>query len=109
MSTITTISLLSPSTSSKYEHTVDKIKYRLQNNKIDYKVISNDAPGLKSKCWNVFGFPAKKNEIGDFQPITGFVSCRQCYLTFSYTPTTGTRHLNSHTCVSHFLTLETVY
>ncbi|CAF2132255.1 unnamed protein product [Rotaria magnacalcarata] len=93
------------STSNKY--TVDKIKYRLQHDKANYEVAENDASRFKSKCWNIFGFPTKKNKAGRFERINGFVSCQKCYQTFAYTPTTGTRHLNAHTCVLNFLTNST--
>jgi hypothetical protein len=99
---VTTSSSLSSSVTSKNEYTTDRILYRLQHDKANYKIISNDASGLKSKCWNVFGFPTRKNENGDFHRIIGFVSCQQCYRTFSYTQTTGTRHLNTHVCVINF-------
>ncbi|CAF3835637.1 unnamed protein product [Rotaria sp. Silwood1] len=103
----TTSYSLSPTMSMNNKYTVDKIKYRLQHDKANYEVADNDTSRFKSKCWNVFGFPTEKNEAGRFERINGFVSCKQCYQTFTYTSTTGTRHLNAHICVINFLTNST--
>jgi len=101
-SSINILSSASSSIPNNHEYTVDRIKYRLQQDKSNFKVIGNDTPTFKSKCWNFFGFPAQKNATGDYERIIGFVSCRQCFKTYKYTPTTGTRHLNSHSCVVNF-------
>ncbi|CAF2095755.1 unnamed protein product [Rotaria magnacalcarata] len=76
------------------------MKFRLQHDKSNFKVIDNDVSTLKSKCWKSFGFTARKNETNDYQRILRFVSCRQCLKTYACTSTTGTRHLNSHSCVT---------
>ena len=96
----------SPLIFNKNGYLVDKIKHRLQYNKANYQVIVNTASALKSKCWNVFGFPAKRTETGDFERIFGYVSCRHCYQTYTYATTTGTRLLNSHSCVANFLAIS---
>ncbi|CAF4406112.1 unnamed protein product, partial [Rotaria sordida] len=55
-----------------------------------------------SICWEVFGFPAKKLEnTKEYKKIDGFTSCEKCYETFSYTSTTGTRNMLSHSCVKN--------
>jgi hypothetical protein len=47
-------------------------------------------------------FQRKKIDTGHFERIPGFVSCRKCLKTYTYTPTTGTHHLNSHLCVVNY-------
>ena len=95
---------MSTSISNKPEYSVDQIRFRLQNHKLNFKVIDNDTSTFKSKCWQIFGFPARKNETNEYQRIPGFVSCRKCFKTYSYKSTTGTRQLNSHPCVPVSLT-----
>ncbi|CAF3790286.1 unnamed protein product [Rotaria magnacalcarata] len=70
------------------------MKFRLQHDKSNFKVIDNDVSTLKSKCWKSFGFTARKNETNDYQRILRFVSCRQCLKTYACTSTTGAKHEN---------------
>ncbi|CAF1483516.1 unnamed protein product [Adineta steineri] len=90
---------LPTSSSDTQEYSTDKITFRLKNDKSNFKVIENDVRTFKSKCWKFFEFLARKNEVDEYQRIPGFVSCRQCFKTYTYTSTTGTRQLNSHSCV----------
>ncbi|CAF1368898.1 unnamed protein product [Rotaria magnacalcarata] len=70
------------------------MKFRLQHDKSNFKVIDNDVSTLKSKCWKSFGFTARKNKTNDYQRILRFVSCRQCLKTYACTSTTGAKHEN---------------
>ncbi|CAF1479470.1 unnamed protein product [Adineta steineri] len=99
-SSIINSQFLPTSSSNTPEYSTDKIRFRLQNDKSNYKVIENEVRTFKSTCWKFFGFPARKNEVDEYQRIPGFVSCRQCFKTYTYTSTTGTRQLNSHSCVT---------
>ncbi|CAF1516085.1 unnamed protein product [Adineta ricciae] len=96
--------LISSSSQSTDNYTVEKIKFRLQNDKSNYQIIGNNISKCKSNCWKFFGFPAKRNEGDNYERIPGFVSCRNCLKTYRYTSTTGTRQLNSHPCVSESFT-----
>ncbi|CAF1398834.1 unnamed protein product, partial [Rotaria sordida] len=49
-----------------------------------------------------FGFPDGKSEnTGEIERIEGFTSCCLCYQTFTFTSTTGTRNVPSHSCVKN--------
>ena len=90
---------MSTSVSNKPEYSVDQIAFRLQNDKSNFKVIDNDTSTFKSKCWQIFGFPVRKNETNEYQHIPGFVSRRKYFKTYSYKSTTSTHLLNSQPCV----------
>ena len=98
-SPITSSSSMSISISNKPEYPVDQIAFHLQIDKSNFKVIDIDTLTYKSKCWQIFGFPASKNETNEYQRIPGFVSCRECFKTYSYKSIASTRQLYSHPCV----------
>ncbi|CAF4534007.1 unnamed protein product, partial [Rotaria sp. Silwood2] len=84
------------SSSRMQQYTTDRIKFLLKQQPSTYKVLENEK-NKSSICWKVFGFPAKRIEnTNEYQKIDGFTSCRTCYQTFSYTVTTGTRNMLSH-------------
>jgi hypothetical protein len=85
---------------SAYEFTAERITRLLKRESSKYKVIKNSKNNLSSECWQIFGLPAKKYETKEeFEPIPGFVSCQSCYQTYAFTSSSGTRVLNSHSCV----------
>ena len=64
--------------------------------------MKNAGPQLTSSCWQMFGFPTKKSEKSDeFERINGFASCQSCFITYSFSPSTGTRSMNGHSCVKN--------
>ena len=68
-----------------------------------YKIIKNEnARG--SQCWEVFGFSLKKLEntkTEESERIEGYASCEVCFQTYTYSASTGTRNLITHSCVKN--------
>jgi len=98
-----TITLSSSSTVDSpltaYEFTTERITRLLKNDSTNYKIIRNTNSKLSSDCWQSFGFPAKKSHLNDeFEPISSFVSCRLCFQTYTFVPSSGTPILNAHNC-----------
>ncbi|CAF1043629.1 unnamed protein product [Adineta ricciae] len=102
-----TLHITSPSgddfSSITNEFTTERVCRLLSKNPENYKVIKNTKNNLTSICWNLFGIPTRKI-LGteEFEPIQGFVSCESCFQTYAFSSTSGTRVLNSHTCVQKF-------
>ena len=62
-----------------------------------YVVVENEKCRT-SKCWESFGFPAVIESVGEPPKIIEkFVSCRNCFATYSFN-SNSTRLLNNHTC-----------
>lgn len=74
--------------------TSEKVKFLLQSEEKKYTIIKNESSS--ADWWKVFGYPAKLDENGEFQRITGFVSCFKCCHTFLYSNTSGTTRLKQH-------------
>ncbi|CAF3625513.1 unnamed protein product [Rotaria socialis] len=87
-------SISSPGDSNKF--TCSQIQLMLKTKSSQYTIIDNTGKRT-SNCWNSFGFPAIINHNGDFQRVDGFVSCRKCFATYSFT-SNSTRLLNQHVC-----------
>ncbi|CAF0997451.1 unnamed protein product [Rotaria sordida] len=89
------------SSSHIQQYTTARIKFLLKQQPLTYTILKNENT-KSSICWEVFGFPAKKLEnTKEYKKIDGFTSCEKCYETFSYTSTTGTRNMLSHSCVKN--------
>jgi hypothetical protein len=72
----------------------------LKKEKDRFVVINNTNRKLTSACWQVFGFPAIIDyNGGPPERIDKFVSCRECYKTYSFT-SNSTRFLLDHLCNS---------
>ncbi len=57
----------------------------------------NLSPLLKSDVWQKFGFPSKICADGqNHDVIPGFVSCFECFKTFTYDG--STKYMKKHTC-----------
>lgn len=88
----------SPSTKS---YTCEQIRRLLKQQPSTYCIMKNERTTFSS-CWEVFGFPGVKvPSTGEIERIDGFTSCRVCYRTFTFTSTTGTRNMISHSCVKN--------
>jgi hypothetical protein len=84
----------SPRNSNKL--TCTEIQSNLKTKPNEYVIIENTGKHT-SDCWTLFGFPAIINSNGDSERINGFVSCRKCFSTYSFT-SNSTRFLNHHDC-----------
>ncbi|CAF1209747.1 unnamed protein product [Adineta ricciae] len=86
----------SPSNQSN-EYTCKKIEMLMKQNGKQYIVVDNTKVH-SSKCWDLFGFPAIIESDGETPKIIEkFVTCRQCYMTYSFN-SNSTRLLNNHIC-----------
>ena len=80
------------------QYTVEKITRLLKTKDSEYQVVHNESG--TSQVWNSFGFPAKMNELGHMKIISGFASCKECKLTYSFDSSKiGTTTLQRHICV----------
>ncbi|CAF2710518.1 unnamed protein product [Rotaria sp. Silwood2] len=73
-----------------------KIKQLLKYESNKYSVIKKESSTPLIGWWEVFGYPAKLDEHGVFQRISGYVSCFNCYSTFIYGNSSGTTRLRQH-------------
>ncbi|CAF1093959.1 unnamed protein product [Adineta ricciae] len=73
-----------------------EIQLMLKTKSNEYVIIENTGKH-SSNCWNLFGFPAVINDNGDAERISGYVSCRKCFITYSFV-SNSTRFLNQHNC-----------
>ena len=69
---------------SNEKYTREKIQHLLKHNKTQYVVLDNSANNSSSICWLLFGFSAKLDMNGAPQKIKSFVSCKNCFITYSY-------------------------
>ena len=76
-----------------------KIQHLLKHNKTQYVVLDNSTNNSSSICWRLFGFPAKLDKNGVPQKIKNFVSCKNCFITYSYV-SNSTTFLEKHSCQS---------
>ncbi len=99
-SSSSTGSCISSSTvSSNENYTREKIQHHLKYNKAEYIILNNSNNKNSSVCWRSFGFPAKLDINGVPQKIKNFVSCKNCFTTYSYA-SNSTTFLNKHNCLS---------
>ncbi|CAM4889910.1 unnamed protein product [Rotaria socialis] len=91
----------SSTVSSNENDTREKIQHHLKYNKTEYIILDNPNSNNKksSVCWRSFGFPAKRDINGVPQKIKNFVSCKNCFTTYSYA-SNSTTFLNKHNCLS---------
>ncbi|CAF3725917.1 unnamed protein product [Rotaria sp. Silwood1] len=73
-----------------------KLKQLLKFESNKYSVIKKESSTPLTGWWEVFGYPAKLDEHGVFQRISGYVSCFNCYCTFIYGNNSGTTRLRQH-------------
>jgi hypothetical protein len=85
--------------SSNENYTREKIQHHLKYNKAEYIILNNSNNKNSSVCWRSFGFPAKLDINGVPQKIKNFVSCKNCFTTYSYA-SNSTTFLNKHNCLS---------
>jgi hypothetical protein len=83
------------------EYTKESLSTFLKEQPDEFRIMKKEK--TTSNCWSIFGQPAKKNDEGTYVVIEGFVSCTKCFKTYSHNPTTGTKTLNSHSCVKEFI------
>ena len=86
-------------TSSDEKYTREKIQHLLKHNKTQYVVLANSTNNSSSICWRLFGFPAKLDMTSVPQKIKNFVSCKNCFITYSYV-SNSTTFLKKHSCQS---------
>ncbi|CAF2947183.1 unnamed protein product [Rotaria sp. Silwood2] len=85
-------------TSSRTTYSCAQIETLLKKEKDRFVVIKNPNKKLTSACWQIFGFPAIIHSNGGSpERIDKFVSCRECYKTYSFT-SNSTRFLLDHPC-----------
>ncbi|CAF1430901.1 unnamed protein product [Adineta steineri] len=93
-------SCISSSTaSSNTSYTRENIQHHLKYNKAEYVILNNSNNKNSSVCWRSFGFPAKLDINGVPQKINNFVSCKNCFTTYSYI-SNSTTFLMKHNCLS---------
>ena len=92
-------SALSSITSSNENYTPEKIQHLLKHNKTQYIVLDNSANKNSSICWRAFGFSVNLDVNGVQQKIIDFVSCKNCFITYSYI-SNSTTFLKKHNCQS---------
>ena len=94
----TSLSALSCSPSNQsVEYTPKKLEVLLKQQRHRYTVVEN-SKCHSSKCWELFGFPALRESDGQASKvIETFVTCRQCFTTYSFN-SNSTRLLNNHVC-----------
>ena len=85
----------SSATSSDEKYTREKIQHLLKHNKTQYAVLDNSTNNSSSICWSLFGFHAKLDMNGVPQKIKNFLSCKNCFITYSYV-SNSTTFLKKH-------------
>ncbi|CAF1331258.1 unnamed protein product [Rotaria sordida] len=70
----------------------DKISSNLKLNKKNWMIV--DVKDKKSDRWKCFGIPARKIDEEKSELFEKFVSCKHCYITYSYS--SSTRNMNKH-------------
>ena len=82
--------------SSTASYTIDQLKRLLESQKYKYCILKNEKPKELALFWRSFGFPAVVNENGEWEKISGFISCIRCYNTQLYGSKSGTKRFNEH-------------
>lgn len=93
------VQLSSSMMSSKEIYAREKLQHRLKYNKSEYVVLDNSNQKQSASCWRLFGFPAKLDSNNIPKKIEGYVSCKNCFVTYSYI-SNSTTFLNKHNCES---------
>jgi hypothetical protein len=89
--------LLSSPSSRSTKYTCKTIEMPMKQQSDRY-VCVHDSNGYASECWNLFGFLALIESVGEqTKTIEKFVMCHLCFTTYSFNSNI-TRLMNSHSC-----------